>query len=181
MDQYKIISDSNNIILKKKNNKYKLNFTTTINKSCNIIEIIKEHELYELLFLLNKDLIKSYKINNCSDNSEEIVFIINKLNDDDDDDSDDLYNKLYISISNIIKINKNNVQIKGTKNNFLLNDSTYTKFPIDNLNINLILSNDKIELELSFLYIGEKLPIYIEDLIGFFFKKVLLRFKLYFE
>ena len=183
MDNYKIISNTDNIILKKNNNnKYKLNFITTVNKSCNIINIIEQNKLYELLYLLNKDLIKSQQTTNCSNNSEDILIILNKLNENNDDADDDQYNKLYITSTNNIKIHKNTVEIKGKKNNFMLNDNTYKKFEIDNLNINLNLLNDgKIEVELSFKYIGEQLPLYIENIIGFFFKKILCRLKLYFE
>ena len=181
MDKYKIISNIDNIELKKKNNKYKLNFITTINKSCNIIEIIEKNKIYELLFLLNKDLIKSQNITNCSNNNQDVLIVLSNLSDNDDDE-DNQYNNFYISISNNTIITKNNVEIKGNKNNFVLNDKIYKKFEIDNLNINLnFINTDKIEVELSFKYIGETLPIYAEDIMGHFFLKVLRRFKKYFE
>ena len=181
MDKYKIISNIDNIELKKNNNKYKLNFITTVDKSCNIIDIIKQHKLYELLFLLNKDLIKSQNTTNCSDNNEDVLMVLSNFSDNSDDE-DDQYNNFYISITNNIKISKNNIEIKGNKNNFVLNDKTYQKFEIDNLNINLnFINDDKIEVYLSFKYIGVKLPIYVEEIIGHFFSKILRRFKKYFE
>ena len=176
MEEYKIISDSNNIILKKKENKFKLQFATKVKKNCNIIEIIKENKLYELLYLLNKDIVEEYKCKKISDKEDEIVFIMNKLDEDDDGTE-----KNYISINNSIIVEKNKAYIIGKKNNYISKKEDYKKFDVDNFNLKFHLKDEILELEMSFYYVGNKIPKFIEDLMGRFFKKILHRLKLYLE
>ena len=183
MSDYKIITDADEIILKKKNNKYKLEAVKKIKMPCNIIELVENLEIYNLLKLLNENLINKYKIINNNNNNDIILFLSdisnNETNTNSDSDSDSDSNetekqkKYYISFTDkITKINSNEIIINGLKNDIKVNLDDYKKLEIDNILIYFKIENSELQILLKFNYIGEKIPIYMENLIGLIFRKI---------
>ena len=181
MSDYKIITDADVIILKKKNNKFKLEAVKKIKIPCNIIELVENLEIYNLLKLLNENLIHKYKIIKNNDNNDIILFLSdisnNETNSDSNSESESESNekskKYYISFADkITKISSNEIMINGLKNDIKVNLDDYRKMEIDNILIYFKIVNSELQILLKFNYIGEKIPIYMENLIGLIFRKI---------
>lgn len=181
MSDYKIITDADGIILKKKNNKFKLEAVKKIKIPCNIIELVENLEIYNLLKLLNENLIHKYKIIKNNDNNDIILFLSdisnNETNSDSNSESESESNekskKYYISFADkITKISSNEIMINGLKNDIKVNLDDYRKMEIDNILIYFKIVNSELQILLKFNYIGEKIPIYMENLIGLIFRKI---------
>lgn len=192
MNNYKIISDKDNIILKKNDNKFKLNSKSKVKKKCNIIELAENYEIYNLFKLLNEKLIHKLKIikkdNSDKKNEADIIIFFNNImkNDEDSEDSedsnDDDNKNYYISFTNIInKKCENSITLFGNKNHISIDKENYKKMDIDNILLNITLVNDELEINLSFEYVGEKILIIMENTLGLVFRKIIKNLILYYS
>ena len=81
MSTYKILTDKDDIILKKKDNKFKLETKKKVKLPCNIIELTENLEIYNLFKLLNEKLINKCKIiKNNSDTNSDILMCLGIYN-----------------------------------------------------------------------------------------------------
>lgn len=182
MTEYRIITEADEIVLKKKGNKFKLEACKKIKLSCNIIDSVENLEIYNLLKLLNTNLIHKCKIIKDDKNNEtDIIIFLNDIttnvNLEMDSDSDELdkQKKYYISFTNNInRISLNEIRVEGFKNSIKVNLDDYKKLEIDNIFINFkITSKSELQIVFKFNYIGEKIPIYMENTIGLVFRKII--------
>jgi len=185
MSTYKILTDKDDIILKKKDNKFKLETKKKVKPQCNIIKLAEDFEIYNLFKLLNEKLISKFKIikNNSDSNLNKTADILlclkNILKDDESDDSDENF---YISFTNsVLKKNDNSIILTGKKNHISLDKEGWKKIDIDDITLTINLIEDELEINLNFEYIGEKLPIYAENTIGLIFRKIIKNLVLYYS
>jgi hypothetical protein len=175
MLHYKIIAEDNGIILLKKNNKFKLDIKSRVNISCDILTRINNNTFYDLLTKINNDTLKECRVKSIDNEKTNIFLVLNEIDEDEDE-------KLYISFTNKIKYkSEDNIIIIGTMNNLIINEPNYKKIDINNLLINVKLVDDKLSIKLKVLYVGEKLPIFSENMIGHIFKKLFKRLVLYYS
>ena len=183
MSSYKTIIDKDNIILKKKDNKIKLESTANIKLPCKIIEMVETLEFYDLLKIVNEKLINKIKILKNENNINDIIIFLNDLSsniDDDDDDENEKYN-YYITFTNkIIKNNEDSISINGSKNNVTVNLENYKKLNIDNISIKFDIQDSKLLIILKFEF-EDKIPIYLENTIGLIFRKMFCNINKYFS
>ena len=183
MSGYKIITEADEIVLKKKDNKFKLEANKKVKQSCNIIESVENLEIYNLLKLLNETLINKCKImRDETDSSIDIILFLNDISnlagvdsESDSDEKNDRSKKYYISFTNLItKISPNEIRVEGKKNSIKVNLNEYKKLEIDDIVINFkISSKSELQILFKFNYTGEKIPIYMENTIGLVFRKIM--------
>jgi hypothetical protein len=183
MSEYKIITEADGIVLKKKDNKFKLEASKRIKVPCNIIESVENLEIYNLFKLLNENLINKCKIMQDDKNNEtDILIFLNDISSDsnansdsDSDNPDNKPKKYYVSFTNLVTRNgSNEIKIEGKKNSVKVNLDDYKKLEIDDILINFkITSKSELLILFKFNYIGEKIPIYMENTIGLVFRKIM--------
>jgi hypothetical protein len=181
MSTFKILTDKDDIILKKKDNKFKLETKKKVKLPCNIIEIVENLEIYNLFKLLNEKLITKCKIIKKNSNSDVILFLNNimKDNDESDEDSDEHY---YLTFTNsVLKKDDKTIILTGKKNHISLDKDGWKKMEIDDILISINLLGDELEINLSFEYIGDKMPIYAENTLGLIFRKIIKNLVLYYS
>ena len=179
MNSYKIITDKDDIILKKKDNKFKLETKKKVKLPCDIINLVENLEIYNLFKLLNDKLINKYKIIKNNLDTDILLCFNNIINEDDDDNSDDNF---YITFRNTITKNDiNSILITGKKNHISLDKEGWKKIAIDNILISINLIKDELEIKLNFEYIGDKIPIYAENTLGLIFRKIIKNLILYYS
>ena len=181
MSTFKILTDKDDIILKKKDNKFKLETKKKVKLPCNIIEIVENLEIYNLFKLLNEKLITKCKIIKKNSNSDVILFLNNimKDNDESDEDSDENY---YLTFTNsVFKKDDKTIILTGKKNHISLDKDGWKKMEIDDILISINLLGDELEINLSFEYIGDKIPIYAENTLGLIFRKIIKNLVLYYS
>ena len=186
MSTYKILTDKDDIILKKKDNKFKLETKKKVKLPCNIIELTENLEIYNLFKLLNEKLINKCKIikNNSDTNSDILMCLGNIIKDDDSDDSadDDSDEHSYLTFTNsTFKKDNKTIILTGKKNHVRLDKDGWKKIEIDDIIISINLSGNELEINLSFEYIGEKIPIYAENTLGMVFRKIIKNLVLYYS
>ena len=201
---YKTIIDKDDIILMKKENKFKLEVTKKVNLPCDIINLTENLEIYHLLKLLNDKLITKCKIikntnepdefninpsanvnpnPNPNANSDILLCFNNffKNKDDSDSDSESIDKNFYITYTNYItKIGNNNIKINGKKNFIRIDKDDYKKIEIDDILLHLELNGSELNIKLKFNYIGDKMPIYAENTIGLIFWKMIKNLSAYY-
>lgn len=179
MTSYKILTDKDDIILKKKDNKFKLETKKKVKLPCNIIEMAEKLEIYNLFWLLNEKLINKCKIIKNNSNTDILLCLNNIMEVEEDEGSDENF---YITFTNVVnKNNSNSIIITGTKNHVSLDKEGWKKIQIDNIIISINLFEDELEIKLSFEYIGEKMPIYAENTLGLIFRKIIKNLILYYS
>lgn len=189
MSSYKILIDKDDIILKKKDNKFKLETKKKVKLPCNIIELVENLEIYNLFKLLNEKLISKCKIIKNNSTTDILLCLNNIMADEEYDDKNSDENsdeksdeKFYITFTNEInKNNHNSITITGKKNHISLDKDCWKKIQIDNILISINLFGDELEIKLSFEYIGEKIPIYAENTLGLIFRKIIKNLVLYYS
>lgn len=177
---YKIISNSDDIIIKKKEDKYKLEFVSDIKNIDSFIKIISTHKFFELMYLLNKDLIDNFKFDAINSTDSELLYTLSIMDDDEYDEFD----KYFIKTNNQMEIRENNsnnfiCKIKSkSDSDFKYKD--YKKIYLEDMVISVDINKkkSKCELSLSFKF-KEKQIIHIENVLSMLFKKVLYRLKKY--
>lgn len=183
MSTYKTVTNKDDIILKKKNNKFKLETKKKIRLPCNIIELAENSEIFNLFKLLNDKLINKCKTMKNNKNYDVMLFLNNILETENSDESNDNSNKnYYLSFtSNVINKDKNSITLEGKKNHKSIDKDGWKKIEIDNIIFYINLINDQLEIELTFEYIGEKMPIYAENTLGLIFRKIIKNLILYYS
>lgn len=176
---YKLVSKNDDIVMKKKDNKYKLEFESKIKTYDKLMEIIKKQKFYELLYLLNKDIIESYEGTLKSDKNFDTLLTFSIIEDDEYDEFD----KYYIRMNNNMEIEEHSkkiiVTIKGTGMEYKTKD--YVKINVDDLKTKISIDKEKMEIDikLTFKFADKKMPTHIEKSVSLFFNKVIHRFKKY--
>lgn len=176
---YKLVSKTDDITMKKKDNKYKLEFESKIKSYDKLMEIIKKQKFYELLYMLNKDIIESYDSKMISDTEFNTLLTFSIVEDDEFNEFD----KYYIKMSNLMEIEESSkkisVTIKGKEEDHKTKD--YVKINIDDLKTKISIDREKMEIEikLTFKFAEKKIPTHIEKSASLFFNKVIHRFKKY--
>lgn len=176
---YKIISKTDGIVMKKKNSKYKLEFETEIKSYDKFIEIIKRNKFYDLLYMLNKDIIESQKSEIISDTELNSLFLISIVESDEYDEFDKYYIKFNSHIEILESKSSFSASFKGKTIDYSHPD--YVPIEIDDLKTKILIDKKKSSLEviLSFKFVEKKIPSHIEKSISLFFNKVLHRLKKY--
>jgi hypothetical protein len=171
----KILYDKDGIILKKKDNTFKLEVCKNVKLSCDIIKIIENLEIYELLRLLNEKIILKSKIIKDNENTDVLMCLNNFLkteNESEDSDSPD-YNYYISFTNNINKISNNKIIMTGNKNDIIIDKENWKKIEIDNVIFDVELLGTNLNICFKFSYVGKKIPIYTENAIGLIFKKII--------
>jgi hypothetical protein len=185
MSIYKIITDKDDIILKKKDNKFKLEAKKQVKIPCNIISLAENLEIYNLFKLLNEKIINKCKIIKNTSDSDVIIFLndITTIDNENADEENSETNKnLYITYANnIIKKNENSICLNGKKNHIKIDKDEYKKIEIDDIILNIDLINSDLNITLKFNFIGEKIPIYAENTIGLIFRKIIKNLLLFYS
>ena len=186
MSTYKILTDKDDIILKKKDNKFKLETKKKVKLSCNIIELVESLEIYNLFKLINDKLISKCKIikKNSTENTNTdiILCLCNIMKDEEDNNDYDSDENFYLSFTNTVsKKDANTITLTGKKNNIKIDKEGWKKIEIDDILIHINLSDGELEIKLSFEYIGEKMPMYAENTIGLVFRKIIKNLVLYYH
>lgn len=187
MSGYKIITEKEDIILKKKDNKFKLETNKKIKIPCNIIELVDKYEIFNLFKLLNEKIITKCKLikndlDNQTNSTDIILYLNNFMKNEEDSDDNELDENFYLSFtSSIIKKTSKSIVLHGKKNHLNLEKEGYKKIQIDNILLSVDLENDNIEIKLNFEYIGEKLPMYAENTLGLVFRKMIKNLILYYS
>ena len=176
MSNYKIITNKDDILLLKKDNKFKLEAKKKIKLPCNIISLTENLEIYNLFKLLNEKIITKCKIIK-NTNDSDILLCLGNFSDNNDDDNSNENSDIEINYitytNNIIKNNDNNITLIGKKNNIKIDKPDYKKLEIDDILLNIELINSELNIKLKFSYIGNKMPIYAENTIGLIFRKII--------
>lgn len=182
MSTYKILTDKDDIILKKKDNKFKLETKKKIKLPCNIIELAESLEIYNLFKLLNEKIINKCKIIKNNSDSDIILCLNNIMEDEEDENDNESDEKFYLSFTNTInKKDADSIVLIGKKNHISLDKEGWKKIEIDDIIIIINLSDSELEIKLSFEYIGEKMPIYAENTLGLVFRKIIKNLILYYS
>jgi hypothetical protein len=187
MSTYKILTDKDDIVLKKKDNKFKLETKKKVKLPCNIIKLAENFEIYNLFKLLNDKLISKCKVikNNSDTNLDsnktaDILLCLNNIFKEDDSDNSD--ENFYLTFTNsILKKDDNTIILSGKKNHISLDKNGWKKIEIDDMTLCVNLYGDELEINLNFEYIGEKMPIYAENTIGLIFRKIIKNLVLYYS
>ena len=174
MSYYKVISESDDIKLLKKDNKFKLELDTQVSESCNLIKLINKNLFFDLLSKISPKILKEYRIEPHEEEGKSNIFLIlNELDEDEDE-------KLYITFTQKIKqIGKSDVVIVGKNNNIILEGEDNKKVEIDDLVVNVKLIDNRLCIKLKVCYTGKKLPVFSDNIIGHVFKKMFNNLILY--
>lgn len=178
--EYKIISNSDDILIKKKEDKYKLEFVSDIKNIDSFVKIISTQKFFELMYLLNKDLIDTFKFDAPNSTDSELLYTLSIIEDDEYDEFD----KYFIKTTNKMEIkeddpSKFSCKIKGkSDSDFKYKD--YKKITLEDMNVIIQIDKkkSKCELGLSFKF-KDKQIVHVENMLSMLFKKVLYRLKKY--
>ena len=179
-DNYNIICDKQNIILKKnKENKNFLLELTLVNNNIDIKKIIN-FKIYELMSELNKDIIEKILIEDTElEDKKKILFIFKHICQEFG------IPKKYMFLETEIRsdLNSENFKIIGTSNKYdgVIENSEQVNSDISLLNITLEEDN-KMNLTYEFnIEFDENIPIYMENMFGLLMKKIFYNLKIFIE
>ena len=184
MSNYKIILDKDDIVLKKKDNTFKLEAKKNVKFPCKIIDMVESMEIYNLFKLLNEKIVSKCKIIREPSKEPEILLCLKNFMNEDDESVDEDDENYYITFTNrIIKNSSTSISVDCIKNNTIINKDGWKKIEIDNMQMNVELMEETSELviKLKFTYIGDKMPIYAENTIGLIFRKIVKNLMGYFS
>jgi hypothetical protein len=179
-DNYNIICDKQNIILKK--NKENRNFLLELTLVNNNIDIKKfiGFKIYELMSELNKDIIEKIVIEDTElENKKKILFIFKHI-------CKELgipKKYMYLETEIISDVNGENFKIIGRtiKYDGMIENSEQVNSDISLLNITLEEDN-KMKLTYEFnIEFDENIPIYMENMFGLLMKKIFYNLKIFIE
>jgi len=179
-DNYNIICDKQNIILKKnKENKNFLLELTLVNNNIDIKKIIN-FKIYELMSELNKDIIEKILIEDTElEDKKKILFIFKHICQEFG------IPKKYMFLETEIRsdLNSENFKIIGTsiKYDGVIENSEQVNSDISLLNITLE-EDHKMNLTYEFnIEFDENIPIYMENMFGLLMKKIFYNLKIFIE
>ncbi len=166
MSYYTVISKSENIKLLKKENKFKLEAQSIVDKRCDILKLMKKGLFFDLLKKVSPKIIKEVVSEKINDDKRDIHLIFKELDEDDEE-------KLYMSFTQKIKqLEDGSVLIIGKKTDENIDNFALKKIEIDNLLINISFNNNELNITMKVLYIGERLPVFSDNMIGHMFDKI---------
>ncbi len=179
-DNYNIICDKQNIILKKnKENKNFLLELTLVNNNIDIKKIIN-FKIYELMSELNKDIIEKILIEDTEmENKKKILFIFKHICQEFGIPK----KYMFLETEIISDLNSENFKIIGTsiKYDGVIENSEQVNSDISLLNITLEEDN-KMNLTYEFnIEFDENIPIYMENMFGLLMKKIFYNLKIFIE
>ena len=179
-DNYNIICDKQNIILKKnKENKNFLLDLTLVNNNIDIKKIIS-FKIYELMSELNKDIIEKILIEDTEmEDKKNILFVFKHICQEFGIPK----KYMYLETEIISDINDKNFKIIGRtiKYGGMIENSEQVNSDISLLNITLEEDN-KMNLTYEFnIEFDENIPIYMENMFGLLMKKIFYNLKIFIE
>ena len=179
-DNYNIICDKQNIILKKnKENKNFLLELTLVNNNIDIKKIIS-FKIYELMAELNKDTIEKIVIKDTElKYKKKILFVFKHICQEFGIPK----KYMYLETEIISDVNKENFKIigKSIKYDDVIENSEQVNSDISLLNITLEEDN-KMNLTYEFnIEFDENIPIYMENMFGLLMKKIFYNLKIFIE
>ena len=179
-DNYNIICDKQNIILKKnKENKNFLLELTLVNNNIDIKKIIS-FKIYELMSELNKDIIEKILIEDTEmEDKKKILFVFKHICQEFGIPK----KYMYLETEIISDVNKENFKIigKSIKYDDVIENSEQVNSDISLLNITLEEDN-KMNLTYEFnIEFDENIPIYMENMFGLLMKKIFYNLKIFIE
>ena len=181
-DNYNIICDKQNIILKKnKKNKNFLLDLTLVNNNIDIKKIIS-FKIYELMAELNKDTIEKIVIKDTElKYKKKILFVFKHICQEFGIPK----KYMYLETEIISDINDENFKIIGRsiKYDGVIENSEQVNSDISLLNITLEENNNsKMNLTYEFnIEFDENIPIYMENMFGLLMKKIFYNLKIFIE
>lgn len=184
MSNYKVILDKDDIVLKKKDNTFKLEAKKGIKLPCKIVEMVENMEIYNLFKLLNEKLVSKCKI--MKDNTHPDVLLclknfISNEDDNEDDNEEEQDDNYYLTFTNNIKKESNTkIVVEGKKNSITIDKDGWKKIEIDDVLMSFELEGTELSIKLKFTYIGEKMPLYAENTVGLVFRKIVKNLLAYF-
>lgn len=177
--EFDVISDKKDALLEKNNlGDFKIKILINpVENNTTIFDIIKNKQLFELLYELNKGIIKDLNIKNI-DNIDNLSFIfIDVINEEGILDKDEeIFIKLNLKTNFIAD---NNYEIIGLniENNSNIDRDTII---LDNF-ILKIEKTDNIILNISFSILNDESPEFIKTFVALYLQKIFYNLKLYFE
>ena len=179
-DNYNIICDKQNIILKKnKENKNFLLELTLVNNNIDIKKIIS-FKIYELMAELNKDTIEKIVIKDTElKYKKKILFVFKHICQEFGIPK----KYMYLETEIISDVNRENFKIigKSIKYDDVIENSEQVNSDISLLNITLEEDN-KMNLTYEFnIEFDENIPIYMENMFGLLMKKIFYNLKIFIE
>ena len=178
MNSDKIICSKNNIILKRLlDNTFSIDLQICNNNSFDMKSIIN-YKLFNLIGIVNKDIIeKSEIVNQVSDKEIDILYIFKRFG------ADLGISKKYCFLNTIIEyIDDNQITIQSKSIPYIENIKespiicTDAKLYVTNLNK----SNINIHYEFN-INIDEEIPTFMQNMLGLLMKKILNNLKLFIE
>lgn len=177
-DNYKCICNKQNMLLKYNRLEDIYNLTFSIENSNLYLQDIKNFNIYNILYSLNKDIIENIELKLISENNAEVLFIFKKFGPTIG------MPKKYMAVKTIQEIKDNiiifnSIGIDSSIENFDINISKMIcNFAI--LTINLL--ENKINVNYDFkINSNEDLPIYMEHFVGLMMKKIFYNLKTFAE
>jgi hypothetical protein len=167
MDKIQIISTDNNIIIKKCNDSYySIEFQSVYNSLSNFLVVINNKNMGNLLYELNKDLIKEYKK---IDEYELLIF---------DNISNDLDNNYYLYFKYDIEIINDLIILKLILKK--LDENYYENIEFESINIYICINknNDYINFKCDIIF-KNILSQFKIDIIMLLLKKIFFRLNNY--
>jgi len=186
-DDWFTICDEKNIILEKNNNnEYKISFNINLKGGEDtVINVLKNGQLFELLSVLNPDVID--KITVTENDGVHSVFMTLKNSDQADGEEVDKIINIYFSLKYNFKENKCIItsQKNENENNEYHSDikKKYGKdfLHVSKIKLKVVEKNNKTSVCITFKTDVKKSNNINNMFIGLYFKKIFYRFKQYFE
>jgi len=181
-EEYYPVCKNKNMILEKNNNgDFRMNFTIIASQEnkYSIMDIIKERQLYDLLYELNKDITKTINIKLNENYLDDLEFIFVDLSDENnvlDSDEEIIVNLQTKTV--FIDANKCEIQGINIKNTSNTRDANVN---INDFNISVEMNKNVYDISLKFSILDDNIPEIIKMCIGLYLKKIFYKLKLYFE
>lgn len=196
-DDWFIICDEKNIVLKKNDDDfYKITFSINLkndedneDNEDTVLNVIKNGQLFELLFALNPDVISKYDVVEQNDvHNVFITFKNSKLSQDNESGSDvDKLIHVFFSLKYTFKQDKCIIESQEkTDDELTVAPSspfyeTSDFVSVSKIKLKAIEKNKKTSVSLRFKVHNKKSSNIVNMYIGLYFKKIFYRFKQYFE
>ena len=182
--EFVVVSEKKNVLMEKNNlGDFRINISINpSNENDSIFDIIKNKQLFDLIYELNKDIIEKFEIINDtnSDLIDYLKIIFKDVSNEDSvlDEGEEILINLKIETN---CINDTNYEINGLdiqNNTTIKNDS----ISMDNFFIKVEQQQDNlINLKICFSILDNDKPEFLKTYICLYFQKIFYKVKLYFE
>lgn len=181
MDQYKILSETNGIVMKQKigTNKYKIEMVSSLESVDRAIDVFKKGKFFDLLHLLNKDIIDNYKSSN-----NEILVVLSVV--DEEDDIYGEFDKYFINFkaetthgdlnNDIVMFNIQTSIIRTTHE-----DDVQIDLESFDVGVRIDRTKSNIKIVAKFTFADKKVLSHVKNVMGLFLNKAIGRLKKYFQ